>query len=56
MFDYSKTPFVVYYDLEQRVWVPMRNGRFATYDEAKELYGDVAWYMYQINGGTMDEE
>lgn len=55
MFDYSKTPFIVYYDVEKRVWTPMRNGRFATYGEAKELYDDVAWYMHELTGGTTNE-
>lgn len=55
MFDYSKTPFIVYFDIEQRNWVPMRNGRFATYDETKELYDDLAWYMHKLSEDTNNE-
>ncbi len=48
MFDYSKTPFIAYYHVDEKVWIPMRNGRLATYDEAKELYDDLAFYMYKL--------
>ncbi len=55
MFDYSKTPFIVYYDIERKSWIPMRNGRFATYDEAKKLFDDLAYYMWQLDEGNDDE-
>ena len=47
-FDYSKTPFIVYFDLEEKSWIPMRNGRLATYGEARELYDDLAYYLHNI--------